>query len=544
MASEKGRQSPSPGLLPPPIAAPRRGRSSLGHSWSREGISSTASIPEDRTPPPIPPRPPSLKRMSIGVENQRGIGNNGMRSLGKSNSMYTPDNLGTAQAHQGDHRHSLPEDTGSSTFHPDLEGLDFSKVTSPDATEKAPTQKALYPDISHVFRGLKNSSPVPSNTQPLTHGMVPQGGCANGASQMAQTARNHMNPNHPPYHGSQASWNNQGLYGGMQVAGTSSMMSAAYPSHPSNSYVPPSASFGMNIPAFPSYQNSNITPQASGSSAALYSQNNQFNVPITQAHNYNFSQANMFHETSAAYDSKQPAFNVSTQNQFVQTFNRSYVPSAVFPPNPNLTNSYGSDHPIAVAGFDESFVPSHAQEDGTRDLINLGFPEQEYLSLSQFDPLYSRGRKESVSVIDTNDLPCLGRRDSEISFSFGEAFPNVQQKNHSPEVSGTYDSHSDEHIWTPAPDKMKQAEGFNRPIGFEAFDFVAFGHAKFGSSEEEFMNCSTGDGSKFVSPAYDAPDAKASRESLKSRKSPEIPPRPPSWIIPQVYHLVVENNRS
>ena len=517
--------------MPPPVAAPRRRSSPLSHSLSKDNASSGSPtpIPENRVPPPIPPRPHSHKRRSVNIYEKRG--------LGKSNSMYSPDSLTSDSAHQGEHRYSLPDDAGASAYHPDLQGLDFSKVGLPETADKDPQPKTMYPDISHAFRELKNSS-VPTKSQPPAYGMgsliAP-----NGASLVQQGARPRMNPTSPAYLSSQASWNNQALYGSMPVAHPSGMTPAVYPPHPNSGYGPPSVSYGMNIQGYPSHQSSGPLPQAGVKSTGLYPKNPQFNSPVAPGYGSNLSQTNVFYETSAAYDLKQPAFNASAQNQFVPSVNSSYVPSALFPPlRPSASNFYDSNHPIAVAGFDESFVTSPAEEDGARDLISLGFPEQEYLSLSQFDPLYSRGRKESVSVVDIDDnidKTQTGRRDSQISFSFGEAFPNVHQNpNHSPDVSAAGDNHNAEHIWTPAVDKPSQRGALNGPIGFEAFDFDAFGHSKFGSSEEEFMSSGASDGTKFVSAAYDAPSSKTSQGVTKSRKSPEKPPRPPSWRIPQV----------
>ncbi|GFS24169.1 phosphatidylinositol 4-phosphate 3-kinase C2 domain-containing subunit alpha-like, partial [Elysia marginata] len=515
MASDKGRESPIQGLRPPPVAAPRNRRSPLSYSRSTGGNASSEPIPEGRQPPPIPPRPQSHPASVDGEKNGRGVNTNGNRGLMKSNSMYTKDNLESSQLHSGDHRNSLPEGKAVPFFHPDLEGVNFSKSTpSPTLPE------VKYPDISHAFRELKNSSTVPSRPPPPppTYNMRPSAVSANGATVMQQmhAVGIPMYPNISQNHGSQALWNNPNFPGSVSGAGTPSMPPAAYHYHQTG-YRPPSGSYGMNILPYPPYSNSGPPAQAEGSGSRFYPQNSQHNFAGPQAQGCNY--------LSAAYDSKPLAFNAFTPSQSVLPYNN----SAVFPPAPN---TYDSENPIVVAGFGEGSVSPPPDVDGSRDLINLGFPEKEYLSLSQFDPLYSRGRKESVSVLD-DDRPSTERRGSEISFSFGEAFPNVRQNSHSPEASSAYGSHNDESIWTIAPGKPKHTHEFSGPIGFEAFDFDAHGHSKFGCSEEEFMNIGAGDATGFVSPAYDTPAAKTSRKSSKSRKSPEIPPRPPSWITPE-----------
>ncbi|GFN93851.1 phosphatidylinositol 4-phosphate 3-kinase c2 domain-containing subunit alpha-like [Plakobranchus ocellatus] len=531
MASEKDCPSPILGIPPPPVAAPRR-RSPVNPAGNRDKTSSSVPGFEERKapppPPPIPPRPHSIKRTSLGSGNvKESNSSEKLRGLGKSYSMFAQDGLTAASTYPGDYRHSLPDDGGASgsVFHPDLQGLDFSKVSYPEESNNASSSKPMYPDISHAFSELKNSSPVPPITQPSNYGMNTLVGPSN-ASLISQNMAVGMSTG-PPLHQNSQAWNNQNFYG------TSNVAPAAYPSQTNVGYnASPSSSYSMNMPMLQTYQGSGFVPQAGGNTGGLSFPNNQLNML-----NPNYSYMDAFPGTSAAYDMKSASFSGAMQNQFVPSFNSSYVPSAVFPPTPS--NSYDPEHPIAVAGFDENFVAPTSDDTEARDLINLGFPEKEYLTLDQFDPLYFRARKESITVIGSEEgHPSTERQDSQINFSFGEAFPNVY-KNTNDNVFTAYDS-SDEHIWTPNVDKPKQGEILSGPIGFEAFDFDAFGQSKFGSTEEEFLNAGLNTTKvKFSSAAYDSPSSEASdlesnsAKVLDSRKSTEKPPRPPSWRIPR-----------
>jgi hypothetical protein len=114
--------------------------------------------------------------------------------------------------------------------------------------------------------------------------------------------------------------------------------------------------------------------------------------------------------------------------------------------------------------------------DENSDLMEFrpGLPEHEYLSLDFFDPLYERGRKESVCV---TDMPAVKGQ----NYSFGEAFPSMSDDKRPPPELRRHIRHASHEIWgvsTSGPKSAGQA-----PIGFEAVT----AEEMFGSSDAEFL---------------------------------------------------------
>ncbi|CAL1535121.1 unnamed protein product [Lymnaea stagnalis] len=503
MASGRDRQSPTLGLIPPPVAPPRR-RSPINFQGQE------TKLPDEQRQPPVPARRTSLpikKNVSdFSIEEETGTD-----VSVKDNKLPTLSEV--------DNRFSAPQLTHESIYHPDLDGLDFSltgstfsniagesRPRSSSMEELKTNAKPIYPDIRHVFKDITES-------------------------QIA-------NPSLRSYGASQ--FKNNGSSIQPTSVRSSDGLCSTPPPLPSHS----AGSYGWNASFFakPSYYNNSgqyFNPQATNSGNLQYPPHSASNPSVPSNNNFSLfnpaSQVNFGLSTpysSAAYD-HQPVNN----NNDMLTGSSSkfgYIPNISLPRPASCGEVYtlressasptdNTRNPIAIAGLDESFFPvgpTTQALDG--DLIKLGeaLPEHEYLSLDYFDPLYSRGRKESVSYGDNSSAQPLSRQ----TFSFGEAFPSFYMAHSHQNGSAAYDQATDDHIWMP--DKAPPLSAKSPPIGFEAFNFDEFGVKTFGSSEEEFLK-----GSPpiiFSSAAYDAAPVNEIRRNVSGR-----PPRPPSWRVSQ-----------
>uniref|UniRef100_A0A2C9K7Y0 phosphatidylinositol 3-kinase n=1 Tax=Biomphalaria glabrata TaxID=6526 RepID=A0A2C9K7Y0_BIOGL len=469
MASSRDSGTPPAGLIPPPVAAPRNRRSPVNI------LSEEASEPPKS--PPVPAPRHSLKNRYSDEAFKS--------SVPKSNSMYSQD---PAPFTEVSNRFSLP----TTTNHPDLDGLDFSSSAFPalkeeqrprSASMEELNQKPIYPDIRHAFVGLAEFQ---TNNLQFTYG----------------NTSNH-----------------------------------AHLSRPTS--VPPSTNYGWNVPHYTSSSGGqllNSSTNFNNMPSGFYNPYQPYGTAgngvsvSSDASKVNVSQFNPLYPTTfAAYDQNplnKPQYPVagSTMNfnpniGFTLPAQMSGTPSYPFGPqkDQNLPS------PTVVAGSSEGQpFPDRATSLEERDLIDLGevLPEHEYLSLDYFDPLYSRGRKESISSANDTYTP---KESSRMTFSFGEAFLNLY-KDHVGD-SAAYDQKVDElatnddHIWGPLGDAASQ--GRKLSIGFEAFNLDIFGQEKFVSSEGELTK-------RYSSAAYDSPVT--SNESTKSVSKPD---RPVSWKVPK-----------
>ncbi|XP_055899738.1 phosphatidylinositol 4-phosphate 3-kinase C2 domain-containing subunit beta-like isoform X1 [Biomphalaria glabrata] len=469
MASSRDSGTPPAGLIPPPVAAPRNRRSPVNI------LSEEASEPPKS--PPVPAPRHSLKNRYSDEAFKS--------SVPKSNSMYSQD---PAPFTEVSNRFSLP----TTTNHPDLDGLDFSSSAFPalkeeqrprSASMEELNQKPIYPDIRHAFVGLAEFQ---TNNLQFTYG----------------NTSNH-----------------------------------AHLSRPTS--VPPSTNYGWNVPHYTSSSGGqllNSSTNFNNMPSGFYNPYQPYGTAgngvsvSSDASKVNVSQFNPLYPTTfAAYDQNplnKPQYPVagSTMNfnpniGFNLPAQMSGTPSYPFGPqkDQNLPS------PTVVAGSSEGQpFPDRATSLEERDLIDLGevLPEHEYLSLDYFDPLYSRGRKESISSANDTYTP---KESSRMTFSFGEAFLNLY-KDHVGD-SAAYDhkvdelATNDDHIWGPLGDAASQ--GRKLSIGFEAFNLDIFGQEKFVSSEGELTK-------RYSSAAYDSPVT--SNESTKSVSKPD---RPVSWKVPK-----------
>lgn len=518
MASGKDRQSPIQGLPPPPVAAPRRRspvcemampapkESSSAPSWSLPVAGQRSSFgrfggPEDETDFGL--------RTSLDTESSRRT------CVGKSQSMFTSESVPFVPPSPEDLRFSQPLSTGN---HPDLVGLDFSGTLSRHEGESRPhsasledlkyNQRAVYPDIRQAFQEVTPTQTPVSPPYPTF-------------SQMSQP-HPHIRvvscstpPPIPSYAANNFGWNNS-------LLNTSSSVLSGYSA---GAYPPTCQPFMSRMDNSRSYSSrpENIL-QGNDFSGNL-------NAGNTRPNSLGQTAPRMQHlTTSAAYDLNPLSGGTPYSINYVPNISLSRPSSS----NDVLDSGRESSQsptdnrgipPSVVAGLDENFLApgQNLAHPGDENLIKLGqgLPEHEYLSLDYFDPLYSRARKESVSYGS-------GRVSAETNFSFGEAFPNLYEDH-----PAAYEQQSEDSVWLPSSRlAVAQEQQQLQPVGFEAFDFDAFGPATFGQSEEEFLKDSTSTTPAFVTAAYDASPPLGSGQKLD-----EKPQRPLSSDIPKVSSL-------
>ncbi|XP_059175540.1 phosphatidylinositol 4-phosphate 3-kinase C2 domain-containing subunit beta-like [Physella acuta] len=485
MASNRDRQSPTQGLIPPPVAAPRR----------RSPVNVPDTLLEGHRAPPIPARRKSLARkneegeMTVFSPDFGNDDSNAKRKMTfpKSNSMFSNDDLQPVP--EMDSRFSLPQSTSGCTMHPDLDGLDFSGSVFPSVnTESRPrssstdeirdSRKHIYPDISHAFRGI--TPQLPTSLQYAYNGSQYQTNA--GVLPTSSVASQNIGG----YGWNSSVFNNLNSGG----AATSLASSQFYNSY---STVAPKG----NLHVYPQL------PSTVADNNLMYPANNYLSLFNTAGYSTNYM-------TSAAYDhNPQASTGVGTKLNYVPNIHPAGGASRESSASPS--NLFPTPAPT---GFDDTFFPSESSTstaDG--DLIKLGsfLPEHEYLSLDYFDPLYSRGRKESISHSEVSSP----QSPAPTTYSFGEAFPNLYEEHTGAATAG------DDHIWTPMTSTQQTVKP--PPIGFEAFNADVFGQT-FGTSDEEFLRTEAGE--VFRSPAYDAPGNIVVGTSDK-------PARPPSWRLPQ-----------
>ncbi|KAL8561407.1 hypothetical protein ACOMHN_037304 [Nucella lapillus] len=172
--------------------------------------------------------------------------------------------------------------------------------------------------------------------------------------------------------------------------------------------------------------------------------------------------------------------------------------------------------------------------DENTDLIELapGLPEHEYLSLDFFDPLYERGRKESVSV-DRGQPYSLGEAfpsmgDPSASYSLGEDFPRRP-----PSQLRRHIRRQSHEIWgvsTSLPTDLARPGVSAAPqIGFE----VVTAQQMFGSSDEDFLldHTKAGIAPSVAVPSAAVPSVSVPSVAVPSAAMPSVPSRPTT--VPQ-----------
>lgn len=490
MASSRDRQSPTQGLIPPPVAAPRR----------RSPVNVPDTLLEGQRAPPIPARRKSLARKNeeediTGFSSDFRIDDSNAKrkmTFPKSNSMFSHDDLQPVP--EMDNRFSLPQSTSGCAMHPDLDGLDFSGSVFPSiTTESRPrssstdeihdNRKQIYPDISHAFRGITPQLP-------------PSSQYAYNGSQYHKNVGVLPTSSVPTQHIGGYGWKSS-VFNNLNSGGAATSLAS---SQLYNSYSNVTSKGNLHVyPQLPSTR----LDVADGN--LMYPANNYLSLFNTAGYSTNYV-------ASAAYDhNPQASTGLGTQLNYVPNIHPAGVASRESSASPS--NQFSTP---ASTGFDDTFFQNESSSstaDG--DLIKLGIflHEHEYLSLDYFDPLYSRGRKESISHSEVSSP----QSPAPTTYSFGEAFPNLYE-----EHTGAAGTANDDHIWTPMSSTQQIVK--SPPIGFEAFNSDVFGQT-FGTSDEEFLKTEAGE--VFRSPAYDAPGANILGTGDK-------PARPPSWHLTQV----------
>ena len=455
-----GWQDGMPVLQPPPI--PPRRRSPVETPAQVDLMASAA--------PPVPPPRKTGQRNSQAADSFNAAGSK--PSLMKANSMYTHDSaLINFEANNPPRPNSVEISGGgnSSSIMAELADIDFAFTPTADGAGSLyrthstsmedltpPKPDSAYPDISAAFKELRETTATPP--------AFPMKGNY-GASTSTFPGGYGWNPSLFNARASPA-FGASSTAGPASASGTNTMPSA----------VPPPLGFG----AFGNGGSSGMFPAANHGGASFYGNGPGFTGP--GFHGNPFYEVN----TGIGAGNSQPA-----GNQFLNVI--SSMPKAA-----SWSDMQGMDE---RATNPEQQMPEPPREfSENMDLMEFtpGLPEHEYLSLDFFDPLYERGRKESVCVQDKGQ-----------NYSFGEAFPTIQEDQRPPPELRRHIRRESHEIWgvstSQRKDSVRSADS-GGPIGFE----VVTAEEMFGSSDSDFMLAS------------EAPAA-ADRAS----KSTTSPPRPP-----------------
>lgn len=454
MSKERPPSSPGPsqGLPPPPDVRPRRNNI--------------------RVPTPILDTSNELKSLASSSE---------MRSkttLFKANSMDTKDSKLVCAMGKSKDRMSLPAiRTNSPSHHPDLEGLDFSNLASPDTFASADSQlmmqsssssedlkgkeKASYPDIRHAFSGLHSQQSVfPASKKIDTFGAL------------------NSSPFPPPGSLTQATSFQSSHSPNVQPGSATNFITT-------NSFFPPSAGFVPSQTSFiPSQHNNGMQRQNSFSKQDdAFIVNTQGSVAPNTLSNVLSSRYSPVNTAALSGNSINNFSEASSMSIFPNPLSLSYIPNiqragssssgevemardASQSPIENSMNN-----PMAVAGFDSNMTLPLNIDNPSEDLICLGPPalEHEYLSLDFFDPLYSKARQESFSITSTHQR----RMSTASTFSFGEAFPNVPTPEKSLESIESLDQYLEDLPNANSSVDDGRRREFIEPSEFDFFDFRA-----------------------------------------------------------------------
>ncbi|XP_070200165.1 phosphatidylinositol 4-phosphate 3-kinase C2 domain-containing subunit alpha-like [Littorina saxatilis] len=439
-----GRQDGIPALQPPPI--PPRRRSPIP---TEQGAQVAGFIP------PIPPRK---------VSTNQDVQSSGARfTLSKTHSLHTADSaLMGFDANQPPRPYSIEVSGNQSRFLEELQGIDFTG-TIPEASGLTVTQRShsssmedltpkptdsIYPDISGAFRDLRTSTAKPP-VYPVQAGYgayPPNMGVGGGYGWNASL----YDARSSPAFGASSNMGPAVTTGTSPVPGVPQTCVSAFPGN---------GGFQGNGGASAAFPRAGINGGASFYSGGLgFSGLGQ---PANTFYGINSSSG------GGAMGNGHPA-----TSQFLNL--QVSMPKAASWGNMLELDRSGVEGLPAEGGAEQTAEEAAEEFDENSDLIEFkpGLPEHEYLSLDFFDPLYERGRKESVSVHDNRQ-----------HYTFGEAFPTISgDKRPPPELRRHIRKESNE-IWGVSTSQKQDPLRQSGPIGFE----VLTAEQMFGTSDEDFL---------------------------------------------------------
>ncbi|KAK6191056.1 hypothetical protein SNE40_002804 [Patella caerulea] len=417
--SKQGTSSIYPAIQPPPIPTRRR----LG---SNKPISTVV-------PPPVPMRVSSLHDNKLSdtlssIKTPNIVRKNGADT---GNGLL---NQGTLMSLSPKNGQNSQNDVNPHSYFNDFKDIDFSfppdslKQRRSSSLEDLSVTKSVYPDISHVFREIRNEPDITCGPS-FTPVQNLQAGQRNSQTFLCAPAQYGWNPNlfgndlTANKNGSEANFGSKNFsttinrlhHGANSVATNMPNAVIGQTSNPNTIMVP------MPNPPIIGF----IYPCAGAPGNPFNSNPNPGNLPnLNPRHVSGFSDdsslitrsRNSLPRPASWADTLDSADGFSTWT------------------NKNLD---GND--------DYGMTPTRPSPD--TNLIHLpGRPaeEHEYLSLDYFDPLYNRGRRESISAV---------LKDISFNYSFGEAFPTfgnlVYPSESRPDFLSQYDHAHGKGIFDP-----------------------------------------------------------------------------------------------
>lgn len=505
----QGWQDGYPNLQPPP--APPRRRSPVDASI----ISSSGTHPT-AAQPPIPKQRTTVKFKS--AEGVEGAGGGNTSGSEVSSSRSRPELLKTSSLFTGDSAVSeygiddLPRPhsvhvPSSSGFMADLQGIDFSSSlqrnmfgTSGSLSSQNHLSSSLedlvskpmesgYPDISSAFRELRSEMVTPN---------------------MMVAPPNYAPPGKifPSYNSSSGGigygWNPCLLD---PQANTPFIV-------PNNLMTPSGSSTGSTAggvsPGLSSFQgNGSYSGQGYPGNLSSQPSTNVLGQPALGGPFHGGILGGQMNENS-------PSYTLFPQMQSGLTRAASWT---------NIHDySKPSKNDIGIS-IEDSVLPQpqcqeETEEAGSNvDLINLqqGFPEHEYLSLDFFDPLYERGRKQSIEVQNQNGA---------LNYSMGEAFSGFYQEKGPDPALRRHQRRLSHEIWGVStsqqlenrPQKKHESIGnYECAIGFETLALEMFG-----TSDEEFLQSKNVLTTSNIEPTNWQPHSRPDRPPAHMRTSEQV----------------------
>ena len=463
-----GWQDGMPVLQPPPI--PPRRRSPVDGD-AAPLLSADRGVPGMGPIPPIPSRRTSVNPEvpASNVVNSFGA----KPTLTKTNSLYTQDSalMGfEAYQHPPPPRPYSVQETPSvpSAFMVDLAEIDYTGALQrkhssslEDLTPKP--AEFTYPDISGAFRELRSTMATPP--------VYPTQGNHGG-----------LNSAFPTVGGAGGYGWNSTLFDARSSPAFGASSNVGAPTTSGTNCVPGSSQPSLGVfPTNGGFQSMNgasavAFPAAGNGGAGFYGNGQGAGYP-----------ANPFYGAGSGVGPGSGGGQVPVSNQFLSL--NAGMPKAASWGNMQELTSAGVQGATPGGGgaFQLEPLPQEAvatEFDENMDLIEFrpGLPEHEYLSLDFFDPLYERGRKESVSVSVQDNK---GH-----NYSFGEAFPSISDDKRPPPELRRHVRRESHEIWDVSTsqnrDSVRSSGASQGAIGFEAVT----AEQMFGSSDEDFLQVS------------------------------------------------------
>lgn len=443
-----------PVLQPPPIPPRRRSPVDTAPLVPAErGVQGAGSFPS------IPPRGTSVKPDAQVFSTGDSFG--AKSALTKANSMYTQEGVLMGfepDQHLRPYSDMVPDKT--SGFMRELADIDFTgppkRNHSSSLEDLSPRlAEVAYPDISGAFRELRSTTAMPPTCSVRGNYGV-------------------LNSAHPNIGGAGGYGWNSAVFDARSSPVIGASSNTGPPTTPGNSYMPgvPPTSVGAfsGNGNFQGINGASAAFPATGNGVSGF-YGNSMGFPGGGCPGIPFYSSN----TGVGMGSGQAANNRLLNLE-------SGMPKAASWGNMLEVNPAGGQGLSVNEGAFQLNQPSQevgAELGENSDLIEFrpGLPEHEYLSLDFFDPLYERGRKESVSVHDKGQ-----------NYSFGEAFPSLMDDKRPPPELRRHIRRESHEIWGVSTSQnrdsvMSGGATSHAPIGFEAVT----AEEMFGSTDEDFL---------------------------------------------------------